>query len=93
MIEVDQSMKIDDEQRAAKLVEACKKIREQVGRIVVGQEDVVEQLLMASKIIVAAYSTFVVSLEVRAFRPSSSSTAASTNISPPPGSIFELVGS
>ncbi|HQZ64591.1 MAG TPA: MoxR family ATPase [Planctomycetaceae bacterium] len=47
MIEVDQSMKIDDEQRAAKLVEACKKIREQVGRIVVGQEDVVEQLLIA----------------------------------------------
>lgn len=40
-------MKIDDEQRAAKLVEACKKIREQVGRIVVGQEDVVEQLLIA----------------------------------------------
>ncbi len=47
MIEVDKSIKIDDEQRAAKLVEACKKIREQVGRIVVGQEDVVEQLLIA----------------------------------------------
>ena len=47
MIDVDKSMKIDDEVRAAKLVEACRKIREQVGRIVVGQEEVVEQLLIA----------------------------------------------
>ncbi len=41
------AMQVDDQQRARKLVEACQKIREQVGRIVVGQEDVVEQLLIA----------------------------------------------
>ncbi len=38
---------IDDEQRAARLVEICRKIREQVGRIVVGQDEVIEQLLIA----------------------------------------------
>ncbi len=37
----------DHQQRAARLVEACRKIREQVGRIVVGQDEVVEQLLIA----------------------------------------------
>ncbi len=37
----------DDQQRAARLVEACQKIREQVGRVVVGQDEVIEQLLIA----------------------------------------------
>jgi len=32
---------------AARLVEACEKIRQQVGRVVVGQDEVVEQLLIA----------------------------------------------
>ncbi|MEE2639990.1 MAG: MoxR family ATPase [Planctomycetota bacterium] len=38
---------IDDQQRAARLVEACQRIRTQVGRIVVGQDKVIEQLLIA----------------------------------------------
>lgn len=38
---------VDHQERAAKLVESCRRIREQVGRIVVGQEEVVEQLLIA----------------------------------------------
>ncbi|MEZ6132821.1 MAG: MoxR family ATPase [Planctomycetaceae bacterium] len=37
----------DHQQRAARLVETCRRIRQQVGRIVVGQDDVVEQLLIA----------------------------------------------
>ena len=37
----------DDAADAEKLVEACAEIRNQVGRIVVGQDDVVEQLLIA----------------------------------------------
>ncbi len=37
----------DDAQRAAFLVEACQRIRDQVGKIVVGQDDVIEQLLIA----------------------------------------------
>ena len=37
----------DDGADAAALVSACHEIREQVGRVVVGQEDVVEQLLIA----------------------------------------------
>ena len=37
----------DHEERAAKLVEACTRIREQVSKIVVGQDDVIEQLLIA----------------------------------------------
>lgn len=41
------ALKIDDQQRAARLVETCDKIREQVGRIVVGQDEVIEQLLIA----------------------------------------------
>ena len=38
---------IDDKERAARLVAACNRIREQVGRIVVGQDEVIEQLLIA----------------------------------------------
>lgn len=37
----------DHQAQAERLVEACRKIREQVARIVVGQDDVVEQLLIA----------------------------------------------
>lgn len=37
----------DDSAAAKKLVDACQKIREQVGRVVVGQEEVIEQLLIA----------------------------------------------
>ena len=36
-----------DEARAARLVELCQKIRDQVGKIIVGQDDVIEQLLIA----------------------------------------------
>ena len=38
---------IDDAQRAARLVDVCNRIREQVGQVVVGQDEVVEQLLIA----------------------------------------------
>lgn len=38
---------MDDKERAARLVDACARIREQVGRIVVGQDEVIEQLLIA----------------------------------------------
>ena len=38
---------LSDEKRAKRLVEACRRIREQVGQVVVGQEDVIEQLLIA----------------------------------------------
>ena len=37
----------DHQERAARLVEACRKIREQVSKVVVGQDEVVEQLLIA----------------------------------------------
>lgn len=37
----------NDEQRAAKLVETCNLIREQVANIVVGQDEVIDQLLIA----------------------------------------------
>jgi MoxR-like ATPase len=37
----------DDAAAANNLVDACKRIREQVARIVVGQDDVIEQLLIA----------------------------------------------
>jgi len=47
MSDVATSMQIDDQRRAQKLVEACRKVREQVARVVVGQEEVVEQLLIA----------------------------------------------
>ena len=41
------SLPVDDQKRAERLVESCRRIREQVGRIVVGQDEVVEQLLIA----------------------------------------------
>lgn len=37
----------DHQERAARLVEICRRIREQVSKIVVGQDEVVEQLLIA----------------------------------------------
>ncbi len=37
----------DDARAAARLVEACHQIREQVGRVVVGQDETIEQLLLA----------------------------------------------
>ncbi len=37
----------DDAAAANNLVDACNRIREQVGRVVVGQDDVIEQLLIA----------------------------------------------
>ncbi|MDF1842761.1 MAG: MoxR family ATPase, partial [Rubripirellula sp.] len=37
----------DDTAAAEQLVESCRRIREQVGRIVVGQDSVIEQLLIA----------------------------------------------
>jgi MoxR-like ATPase len=47
MSDVIDSPQIDDQERAARLVDACRKIREQVGRIIVGQDEVIEQLLIA----------------------------------------------
>ena len=47
MAQSSETLQADHQERAAKLVESCRKIREQVGRIVVGQEEVVEQLLIA----------------------------------------------
>ncbi|MFY9254930.1 MAG: MoxR family ATPase [Fuerstiella sp.] len=41
------SASADHQAQAARLVEACRKIREQVSKIVVGQDEVVEQLLIA----------------------------------------------
>ena len=38
---------LDDKERAAMLVDVCDKVRTQVGKIVVGQGDVIEQLLIA----------------------------------------------
>ena len=38
---------LDDGRRAARLVEACRRIREQVGLAIVGQEEVIEQVLLA----------------------------------------------
>ena len=38
---------LGDQERASKLVEACQKIRNQVSKIVVGQDQVVEELLIA----------------------------------------------
>ena len=43
----DAARELNDQQRAARLVEACRRIREQVRQAVVGQEDVIEQLLIA----------------------------------------------
>ncbi len=38
---------VSDSARAQRLVDACNNIRQQVGKVVVGQDDVVEQLLIA----------------------------------------------
>ncbi len=38
---------MDDQARAAMLVEVCNRIRQQVGKMVVGQDSVIEQLLIA----------------------------------------------
>ena len=38
---------MDDQARAAKLVEICNRIQQQVAKIVVGQDEVIEQLLIA----------------------------------------------
>ena len=37
----------DDQQRAERLVQVCRRIQDQVSRIVVGQDEVIEQLLIA----------------------------------------------
>ena len=44
---MSETTQIDDKERAARLVDACRRIREQVGRIIVGQDEVIEQLLIA----------------------------------------------
>jgi len=44
---VEPKLDADDAARAERLVQACARIREQVGKIVVGQEEVVEQLVIA----------------------------------------------
>ena len=43
----DNHLSPDHEQRAEFLVDVCRRIREQVGKIVVGQDEVIEQLLIA----------------------------------------------
>ena len=47
MAHASETLQADHQDRAARLVESCRKIREQVGRSVVGQDEVVEQLLIA----------------------------------------------
>ena len=47
MTDTDPTTSPDHQELAARLVAACSRIREQVGRIVVGQEDVVGQLVIA----------------------------------------------
>jgi len=47
MPDVTEEIQIEDKQRAAELVAACHKIKEQVARVVVGQDEVIEQLLIA----------------------------------------------
>ncbi len=47
MSTVEPKLDADDAARAERLVQACARIREQVGKIVVGQEEVVEQLVIA----------------------------------------------
>jgi MoxR-like ATPase len=42
-----ESLEVDHQERAVRLVDTCQKIREQVERIIVGQDDVIEQLLIA----------------------------------------------
>jgi len=41
------SLSADDQQRAQRLVTACNKVRSEVARVIVGQQEVVEQLLIA----------------------------------------------
>ena len=41
------TLSADDQQRAQKLVAACNNIRSEVARVIVGQQEVVEQLLIA----------------------------------------------
>ena len=43
----DDMLAADHRERADRLVEICQRIREQVSRVVVGQDDVIEQLLIA----------------------------------------------
>src|SRR6056297_592477 len=43
----DQKLSSGDQERAERLVDICQRIRQQVGRIVVGQDEVIEQLLIA----------------------------------------------
>ncbi len=47
MSTVEPKLQADDAARAERLVQACQRVREQVGKIVVGQEQVVEQLVIA----------------------------------------------
>lgn len=47
MADTNESLSRDDAERAARLVEICQKIRDQVARVVVGQDEVIEQLLIA----------------------------------------------
>ena len=47
MTDKKESASFDHQERAARLVDACGKIREQVSKIVVGQDEVVEQLIIA----------------------------------------------
>ncbi|MCA9036572.1 MAG: MoxR family ATPase [Planctomycetaceae bacterium] len=43
----DKSLPDDDQRRAKRLVQGCQLVREQLSQVVVGQDDVVEQLLIA----------------------------------------------
>ncbi|QEG38858.1 AAA family ATPase [Roseimaritima ulvae] len=47
MSTAEPKLEADDAARAERLVQACQRVREQVGKIVVGQEQVVEQLVIA----------------------------------------------
>ncbi len=47
MADTAETVQLDDRERAARLVEACQRIRDQVGRVVVGQDEVIEQILIA----------------------------------------------
>jgi MoxR-like ATPase len=47
MSNTPETLSADDQQRAQKLVAACNNIRSEVARVIVGQQDVVEQLLIA----------------------------------------------
>ncbi len=47
MSSIPETLEADDQQRAQRLVAACNKVRAEVSRVIVGQQDVVEQLLIA----------------------------------------------